>query len=288
MPWIRSLVLLLPAFSPIPAQEDQSEPARSTAEQRLAFAQEAARAYRFQLDRRDKTQVVLHPEPLLRWNNQVVREDDGMLFLWTRGEKGRPVASAQFFLVGTDWNHEFQSLSTTSFEARFDGTPGGDWSWQPEAAGLEFVRDEKAGPPAASAGQRLRQMKAIVEPFSAAVDPSGEFASPEQLRTLTTPLYRYSAKDQGILDGALFAIVQGTNPEILVLVEADTSDPANPVWRYGFARMSCFHLRVYRGSEIVWRRDRAPVPTPQRTSPYFFRAKAQLDGSAETRSGPCG
>ena len=129
-------------------------------------------------------------------------------------------------------------------------------------------------------------MKTIAERFTAAVDTSGNFANPEQLRLLTTPIYRYSATAHGILDGALFAFVQGTNPEVLMLVEADATAPAATGWRYGFARMSCFFLRVHEGSELAWKADREPVPTTDRGSPYFFRLSAQLDRSAEMEVSP--
>jgi hypothetical protein len=146
---------------------------------------------------------------------------------------------------------------------------------------LAFVRADQIGPPADSASARLRQMKSIAERFTAAVDTGGTFENPEQLRLLTTPIYRYSATEQGILDGALFAFVQGTNPEVLMPIEADATEPAAKVWRYGFARMSCFYLRVHEGKTLVWSVDRAPVPTPDPGSPYFFRASAQLDRSTE-------
>jgi hypothetical protein len=92
-------------------------------------------------------------------------------------------------------------------------------------------------------------------------------------------VYRYSAPDQGITDGALFAFVQGTNPEILITIEAFGTEPESRFWRYGFARMSCFFLRVQRGDKIVWKADREPVPTPDRANPYFFRLNAQIDQS---------
>jgi hypothetical protein len=252
--------------------------AKSTPEQRLAFAKQAAGAYRFRVGERA---VTLHPEPLLRWNNQVVREDDGMLFLWTEGEKGRPLATAQFFVVENDWHHEFQSLSLSPFEARFEQRPADNWSWRPDGPGLEFVRADHVDAPADSASGRLRQMKMIAERFSAAVDQNEAFQTPEQLRLLTTPVYRYSANSQGIFDGALFAFVQGTNPEVLLLVEALGAEPAERVWRYGFARMSSYNLRVRRGEQTVWERKREPVPTPSPASPYYFRLRAQVDRSAD-------
>jgi len=254
----------------------------SSPEQRLAFALNAAANYSFRIGNRDASAVKLHREPVLRWNNKVVREDDGMLFLWTEGDKGRPVAAAQFFVVDSDWHHEFQSLSQDRFDVRFAGDAG-RWSWQPDRPGVELARADGIDPPAGSATQRLRQMKSIAERFSAAVDRNDNFNSPEQLRLLTTPVYRYSAPDQGIADGALFAFVQGTNPEVLILIEAFEGDPAVRSWRYGFARMSSFNLRVQRENRVVWRRDREDVPTRDLTSPYHFRMRAERDGSASLK-----
>ncbi len=274
-------LLMIPGCLAVQAISFGQDAAKSTPEQRLAFAKQAAGAYRFRVSQRDTPPVTLHPEPLLRWNNQVVREDDGMLFLWTEGEKGRPLATAQFFVVETDWHHEFQSLSLSPFEARFEQRPVDNWNWRPDGPGLEFVRADHVDAPADSAGGRLRQMKMIAERFSAAVDQNEAFQTPEQLRLLTTPVYRYSANSQGILDGALFAFVQGTNPEVLLMVEAQGTEPAERAWRYGFARMSSYNLRVRRGEQAVWERKREPVPTPSPTSPYYFRLRAQVDRSAE-------
>jgi hypothetical protein len=264
----------------------QDNALKSSPEQRLIFARKAALEYRFRVGERGRPEVTLQPDPLLRWINKVIREDDGMLFLWTEGNKGRPVATAQFFLVQNQWHHEFQLLSADGFLAHSEGEEARGWSWEPSRAGLTFVRADGIGPPADSANARLRQMKTIAERFTAAVDTNATFANPEQLRLLTTPIYRYSATAQGILDGALFAFVQGTNPEVLILIEADATAPAAKVWRHGFARMSCFFLRVHQGGQLVWNADREPVPTPDRGSPYFFRLSAQVDRSAELEAAP--
>ncbi len=251
------------------AEGGEDEPPKSTADQRQAFAEKAAGDYRFVLDGRGQGNVVLHGGPLLRWNNKVVREDDGMLFLWNAGKQRRPVASAQFFLVETDWHHEFQSLWPGRFEAHWQGTNDGSWNWRPTRPGLRWVRADRIDAPAQSANQRLRQMKSIAERFTASMDEEGTFENPEQLWLLTTLLYRYAARDQGVLDGAIFVFAQGTNFEILMLIEADVSSPSAQSWRYGFARMSCFWLRVHRSGQEVWSADRESVPTPDPGSPYF-------------------
>ncbi len=260
-----------------------AEDKKPAAEKRLKFAQRSAVKYLFRIDRKNPPEVKLQPKPLLRWNNQIVREDDGMLFLWTEGDKGRPVAAAQFFLVETQWHHEFQSLSPHGFEARFEGEAVGRGSWQPSRAGVSISMADSIESPADTPNQRLRQMKTIAERFTAAVDPHGKFDSPEELRLLTTPIYRYTAIDDGVLDGAVFVFAQGTNPEVMLLIEADKD---KSVWRYGFARMSCFHLRVRRDNQIVWQRDRVPVPTPDRASTYFFRLNAETDASGEIEFQP--
>jgi hypothetical protein len=190
--------------------------------------------------------------------------------------------AAQFFVVDSDWNHEFQSLSQDGFDARIAGDADG-WSWRPNRPGVELARADGIDPPAESVTQRLRQMKSIAERFSAAVDRNDSFDSPEQLRLLTTPVYRYSAPDQGIVDGALLAFVQGTNPEVLIVIEAFEGSPAARIWRYGFARMSSFNLRVQRESRVVWKRDREDVPTRDLSSPYHFRMRAERDDSASLK-----
>jgi hypothetical protein len=274
--------LVIVCLFAVPIASAQDDGPKSTPEQRLMFARSAARDYRFRLNGKPgQNQVTLQPAPLLRWDNQVIREDDGMLFLWTAGDKGRPVAAAQFFVVESSWHHEFQSLSLTGFDARNAGAGAENWAWQPTRPGLELLRADGIDTVADSAGQRLRQMKTIAERFTAAVDPDGKFDNPEQLRLLTTPVYRYTAPDQGISDGALFAFVQGTNPEILIVIEAFGAEPETRFWRYGFARMSCFFLRVQRDDRIVWKTERAPVPTPDREGTYFFRLNAQVDRSSE-------
>jgi hypothetical protein len=254
------------------------EPLKSSPEQRLEFARQAAAMYRLRVSRPHAPEVKLQPKPLLRWTNQVIREDDGLLFLWTEGDKGRPVAAAQFFLVENQWNHEFQSLSPNGFEAQANGPDAVSWDWAPKTAGMTFVLADNIDLPADASNQRLRQMKAIAELFTAAVDHDGNFESPEELRLLTTPVYRYSDNSEGVMDGAMFVFAQGTNPEIILLIETENDHSG---WRYGFARMSSFFLRVKRDNQIVWQRERARVPTPDRSSTFFFRLHAQMDGSSE-------
>jgi hypothetical protein len=103
------------------------------------------------------------------------------------------------------------------------------------------------------------------------MDPSrsGQWQDPHQLRLLPTPVYRY-ANEKEVLDGALFAFAQGTNPEVLLLIEALRGETPGR-WQYGFAPMTSFEARVLRGDKIVWQQDVAPIPTLDLQGPYQFR-----------------
>ena len=254
-------------------------PKPSSAAQRLAFATQSARQYRFVTKARPSTPAELHPQPLLRWDNQVVREDDGMLFLWT-GKNGRPLAAAQFFLQGDAWHHEFQSLSGDGFDASHSRV--NEWTWHPRTAGLQWTPAEETDAPAAAPAARLRQMRAIAEAYSGTVDVdrSGTSANAHELRLLSTPVYRYAADEAGLLDGAIFAFVQGTNPEVLLILEARRQSDKTQ-WHLAFAPMTSFHIRVRRGENVVFERELQNVPTLDLDSPYHFRWIAEKDSSAE-------
>ena len=94
---------------------------------------------------------------------------------------------------------------------------------------------------------------------------------------MTQPLYRYSSPDDQILDGALFAFVQGTDIEALLLIEA-TGQPESP-WRYGFSRMTGWPVEArYRG-KVVWTVPSGGVG--QQSQAYYNRLIGEVPGSPE-------
>ncbi|MAG94065.1 MAG: hypothetical protein CMJ48_09980 [Planctomycetaceae bacterium] len=52
-----------------------------------------------------------------------------------------------------------------------------------------------------------------------------------QLRRLSQPIYRYESDNANLLDGAMFAFVQGTDPEVFLLLEA-RSKGNNHQWEF--------------------------------------------------------
>jgi|SRR5579863_6393813 len=141
------------------------------------------------------------------------------------------------------------SLSLAGLSAERDGV----LRWQPTKAGIALNDVPDAPSPAESAPRRLQQMRTLAGGFSAQLDDLRTSAKGErqELRLLAQPLYRYPAGEGELLDGALFAIVMGTDPEVFLLLEARRASE-KITWQYGLARMNDCAMTVSYKDHEVW------------------------------------
>ncbi|MEX2027318.1 MAG: hypothetical protein WEH44_08450, partial [Pirellulaceae bacterium] len=118
--------------------------------------------------------------------------------------------------------------------------------------------------------QRLRQMKALAERFRGTLLGWKRLTiDREELRLLTRPLYRYDPKEGSVIDGAVFAFAMGTDPEILLLIEAVQDPGADAArWQYAFVRRTSGELEARIGDQVVWQADRFPAQNDSRRSYY--------------------
>jgi hypothetical protein len=216
----------------------------------------------------------LVPQPVLRWRN-VVRGQEGeaMLVVWSHN--GRPAAMASIYPWQGKMLHEFDSLSR---EKKLIARDKDRVIWSPKTAGLEFKDVPNAPSPAKTHPERLRQMKLIAGRFKATMTGwQADDTDQEELRLLPRPLYRYDLKnakdpDPNLLDGALFAYVQGTDPEVVLILEA-IGTAEKSAWQYAFARATSGGLEVKLGREVVWTAKKHPahrIPT----LPHFTMERA--------------
>jgi hypothetical protein len=161
----------------------------------------------------------------------------------------------------SSWLYEFASLSEHEVGAEF-GPDFAKWSalrpgWEPQT-----FRDAPA--PAESKSERLRQMRDLARRFKAVelLPPPTRF----ELRLLPQPVVRYADADAGQLDGAVFLLCHGTNPEIVLVIEAKQESDQPPVWQYGFARNTIAELHVTLDGAEVW------------TQPHVAFTAAYADG----------
>jgi hypothetical protein len=187
--------------------------------------------------------------PVLRWTSPSAGRVYGNTYVWLLDGRPAVVGSMyRYFTPYQSFNGELAALAGPRLVAQRNDTvvwrPKDEWKWHALPG---------SPAPAATAPQRLVQMRELAREFAVQVldtrnEPKGEDQSP---RLLPRPLYRYVAKQAKALDGALYAFVLGTDPELLLLLECDTA-AANPEWRFGIGRMNRDAIRVLRKGEKVW------------------------------------
>jgi hypothetical protein len=197
----------------------------------------------------DGTALDTPKESVLRWTNPSAGRVYGNTYVWL--QEGRPVAASclfRYFDPYRSFNGELVALTGTKLVAKRDDKvmwqPKDEWKWHPIPG---------AAAPAATAAQRLIQMRELVGEFAVEVlDTRNVLKGEEQTpRLLPKPLYRYDAERTKTLDGGLYAFVIGTDPELLLLLECNTA-AAKPEWRFGVGRMNRYLIRLKRKGETVW------------------------------------
>ncbi len=193
------------------------------------------------------TEFQLQAEPVLRFTNPVGGSRDGAMFLWL-GEADRPAVASQILWNPQQiWAQEFSSLSTSPLIAKSaDGRV-----WKPSRGGVSFKLVPDAPKPAETAERRLRQMREVAEGFSAEHFYRGRTWN--KLRLLTKPFARYGRPGSDAHDGALFCFAQGTDPEVLLMLESRPGQDGLK-WQYAFAPMTGFAINAFWKGKEIWRK----------------------------------
>ncbi|MBC8354333.1 MAG: hypothetical protein H8E66_20250 [Planctomycetes bacterium] len=174
----------------------------------------------------------MHSHIVMRWPNNVRGTKDGATVLLTHD--GRPQAACCVYTwQGHELHYGFGSLSTKPVSAEVDG----EVAWRPKDAGVEFRVLPDAPEPATKAASRLLQMRQLSRRFGSKCIESK--TKSYELRLLSKPIYRYDLDDSRrsaeLIDGAVFAFAQGTDPESLLLIEARRAE-SGPQWQYATAK----------------------------------------------------
>jgi hypothetical protein len=241
--------ILLPVLSAVVAQAqppsgDKTEALRAT--EAAVAARKAAEAYKVTSSDAGPGALQLEPKSLLTWSNPVLGSFHGSVFLWT--SNGRPEVVASIYKKYVPLPHhlgiEFHSLTEGTAAAEQEGHP----DWSPDRGGVQFQPVPGAPEPAATPAGRLRQLRAMAAEFFATKTDRKAIGRP--LRLLTQPIYRYESPGQ-TETGALFAFVEGTDPEVFLLIETRAGDKG-PTWQYAVARMNSVEFQVSHRGRDVW------------------------------------
>jgi hypothetical protein len=236
----------------------KDRPTRKAAPKRSAWLHEVylreAAEYEFYRDDQRHDKLELRREPAMRWTSE--GDYHGEVYVWTSRGTAAVVGCIFSGPQGAGDRqimHEFHSLCAQPLIA---GERRGS-GWQPGEAGITLEPIPDAPEPAKTKVLRLAQMRELARRFSSQVDRQGGMS---EMRLLTQPIYRYETADGGsVADGAVFAFVwtAGTDPEVLLVIEARREESRGLQWRYAPARFTNREARVrYRGKEI-WRVEAA-------------------------------
>lgn len=242
-----SLASLL-AVRAVPAQDPDE-----LREQWFALYEQHAESIDMQADSERDSELELQLPPLLKYTNPVRGvQQHGSILVWTK--EGRPAVIASIWSALDraqpelrKLNYEWHSLSVESVTAQ----RAGEQLWDSAEPGVEW---QPIGTqlPAGSRALRLTQMRRLAQSLASDID-----VEEGELRLMSQPLYRYPEGTPNVLDGALFAFVMGTDPEVFVLLEA-TGDGADQTgWQIAFARFTNWPVSVLRDQRELWSCDRA-------------------------------
>ncbi len=223
---------------------------------RAAKAGERTRAeaalYRVDVGAEPGRIATLAPASVLRWSNPVVGSIHGEVFVWT--DRGCPALVGSIYKWSAPQTHlgvELHALTTGPISADRRGRT----VWSPGPADVARKPIPGAPAPAETPEARLRQARALALEFSA--KETTREGVPRELRLLTRPIYRAESADPEIIDAALFAFVEGTDPEVILIIEA-RKGPAGAEWRFAAARLNSVDLRLNHKGREAWHAPEIP------------------------------
>lgn len=237
------------------AQDKIEQTAEQTLRDRLVKrSQEMIEAASFHITIDDKKQTVPVRKTSLLSHTDTERGEQGGL--WLIGEEGRPIALASIWTEPdvSIWHCEVRSLSTepgVGGSLMMPGIP----NWYAKSPGVKFfpIPDRnvdgkrKTLKPVKSSNLRLSQMKLQARRFSGYEKWRGR----HELRVLPSELYRYKDPENGIVDGALFAIAHNTNTECYLMIEVQEKNGVQD-WYYALARFCYAEVHVSIDKKEVW------------------------------------
>jgi len=266
-------ILLVQAPAELSAAGDERQ-------ERLQYMKENAAKFSLAREASPKELLTLQAVPVLRFSNPERDSGtwDGATFLWVDG--ARPIA-AICFGIRRPSNSVFREH--TSFSAApLICMKSNSVSWAPQAGGLMNREFSEAPSPAESVQARLNQMRTLARRFSGTCYYK---ESATELRLMPQPLYRFEDTKQGILDGALFALVVSNDAEMFLLLEAASdSTKIQAKWRFSLARMSSLKQTIRLDDQEIWTVPAfyATPASERKASPYIEAFDGNFESPADS------
>ena len=223
------------------------------AKKRLEYMQAAVESLEPEsTELKPKVALAVASKPLLRYSDptrgQEEKTQKNVLLdagVWRLGTEGRPTALVTIEMYQAPDGarilaYEFLSMTEKTFSLKHKTEKV---RWDASASGLELKELSEAPKPGATVAARLTQMRQLAKRFGAKERFNKELI---ECRLLAQPIDRYSSEAEKIVDGAIFALANGTNPEIGIVLESDGER-----WRYGILRLGAAEMTVMLDGEQI-------------------------------------
>jgi len=244
--WFAAIGLM--AASLLPAYADpilHTDPRLQT-----LYKQEAAR-WEMWVGPGQKKKAEIVAEPIFRWQNLArVNGQSGAMYVWLFDR--RPVVIGGVFTNPEGDKrmivHELHALGP---DRLYPVLREAENAWQP-TAGITMEPLPDSPKVEETFARRTLQLRTIAHEFTA---NSNDIEQRRwELRLLPKPLYRYDMPQGPVIDGALMAFVRdaGTDPEIVLMLEARRDESGAAAWYFRGIRLSISDLHLIHRNKQVW------------------------------------
>ncbi|MEE8452177.1 MAG: hypothetical protein V3R99_09690 [Thermoguttaceae bacterium] len=269
-------VLLAVSLSCVGQAADDADAREKLVNAWLEVCMSHAKDYRIHPVDKPKEELNLLPKAVFRHHQPVRGNDIGGMYVWV-GRDGRPGVLGNIFVYSRsavrdgsrNAIHEIQSLADVPLAV----------AWRERSHRFEAVFPwtpiPNAPQPAASSAERTRQVRLLSRRFQGhSIDRSG---ARWELRLIPRPLYLYETKEHDtVLGGALFALCQGTDVEIVLAIEARRTAQGYR-WHYGCGDFSDYRLFTRLDDDEVWSSPGTHLPGVK-WAQHVNRIKLPQDG----------
>jgi hypothetical protein len=265
-------LLTFPPCCRLPAEEsvplDRADKAKAESLERM-LARTKQMVVRMQAGSEERRPALVEA-PLIHYSDQVRNLPESTLWVWQ--QEGLPVLFCKVEQI-RDARASWQYCCVPATAEKIDVEWQRQFRWRSRETLFQWVPVADAPEPSDKALTRLTQMKAIVRGFGGETEQT-PVKSRQKMRLLASPLHRFAAPEQNVIDGAVFGLTSnGTNPDVLLVVEALGKEEAKARWRYGVVGMTGDAVEVVLKDKIVWKKLYTDGPGDHRGWMWYVSAQ---------------
>lgn len=212
----------------------------------------------------------LHPTPLIHYSDQVRDLPESTLWTWELDHVPVLFCKVERLVSKTTSRVSWQYCCVPACEDQTDVIWKRDFRWRSKEVAFKWTSIPDLQPPHPQPSGRLIQLKGVARHFGCEVKGRPEAGS-QQSRLLPHPLHRFASPETNVQDGAVFGLTSnGTNPDVLVLVEALKSPVGESHWRYAVIGMTGDAAKVRFQDQPVWSKEVTAGPGDHKSWVWYL------------------